>query len=108
MADDPVSAGEEVLAHGHELLEPGDLALGELLGVVGDLAEAAEADDGGDDEGEDEESERGAEPRGQAQVQEGFHDPGYRRERAGLKRSTIWAHFQRASSSAQSATPATR
>jgi hypothetical protein len=106
--DDQVAAGEEVLSHGHELLEPGDVALGELLGVAGDLAETAEADDGGDDEGEDEESERGAQPRGQTQVQEGLHGPGHRPLDARLKRSRTRDHFQRTSSSPQSAMPATR
>jgi len=108
VADDEVAAGEEVLADGHELLEPGDVALGELLRVVGDLAEAAEADDGGDDEGEDEESERGAEPRGQTQVQEGLHGPGHRPLGARLKRSRARDHFQRTRTSPQSAMPATR
>ena len=85
VADDQVAAGEEVLADGHELLEPGDVAVGDLLGSVVDLAQAAEADDGRDDQGEDEESERGAEPRGQAQVQEGLHGPGYRLVRLALE-----------------------
>ena len=103
-----VAAGEEVLADGHELLEPGDVAVGELLGMAVDLAQAAEADEAAGDEGEDEESERGAQPRGQTQVQEGLHGPGHRPLDARLKRSRARDHCQRASSSPQSARPATR
>jgi hypothetical protein len=73
VAEDEVAAGEEVLADGHELLERDDVAVGDLLGVLIDRAEAVEAHDRGDDEREDEESERGAQPRGQAEVQEGLH-----------------------------------
>jgi hypothetical protein len=108
VADEEVGAGVEVLADGDEVLEPGDVALGEPAGVVVDGADALDADGGDDDQGEDEESERGAEPRGQAQVQEGLHAPGYRLARARLKWLTSCDHFQRVSSSAQSATPATR
>ena len=52
--------GAEILADGDEVLEPGDVALGELAGVVVDPVDAVEAGGGHDDQGEDEESERGA------------------------------------------------